>query len=211
MIAGQSKLVNPSKPTTDYINVDWIVLYDEVGVWGYAGAFVYMYQLENTAGSSGIRAFNVAFGGAKAYVKELGVVKGDLDANTSLWKGHNKDNFVNLGDSVQPPKETEPTYGPVGTEDDYDWSFSDPDSVSFTGKGVFVISPGYQSIVLYIVDPRPPMYGQALAQDRTSWWGMVTLEGKTYGDPVPVPSPEPSVTVLLLASLMGALWRRIRK
>ncbi|GBC98037.1 hypothetical protein HRbin17_00532 [bacterium HR17] len=205
MRAGQSKLVNPLN-TTDYITVDWIVLYDSVGVWGYPGSFVYMYQLENTAGSSGIRAFNVKYGGAQGNNDEIGIKAGDLDANNPpLWSGHNSTNFGNL--SV----ETEPGGTPQGNLGNYNAFFPDPNSVSYTLSGI-TISLGRESLVLYIIDPRAPTYGEAKAQDSASWWGMVTLGGVTYGEPVPVPSPEPGMFMLLATSLAGILvWQRRSK
>lgn len=200
MIAGQSKLVNPlSAPNNfnDFINVDWIVFYDADGIWGYPGSFVYMYQLENTAGSSAIRAFNVKYGGT-GVSDEVGIKAGDLDVNNlPLWLGHNTTNFANLND------ETEPGGSPQGIPANYN-ALRLLDSVSFTTIDIGITQ---ESLVLYIIDPRPPMYGEARAQDGANWWGMVTFLGTTYGDPVPVPSPEPQVALLLLAGLTGMLVR----
>lgn len=200
MIAGQSKLVNPGD-INDYINVDWIVFYDADGIWGHPGSFVYMYQLENTAGSSAIRAFNVKYGGT-GVSDEIGIKAGDLDVDTALWLGHNTTNFANLNEPPS-PKETEPGGSPQGIPTNYN-ALRLLDSVSFTTIDIGITR---ESLVLYIIDPRPPMYGEAKAQDGTTWWGMVTLLDTTYGDPVPVPSPEPQVALLLLAGLTGMLVR----
>jgi len=203
--AGQSQLVNPSNPAGDYINVDWLVIYDEAGVWGHPGSFVYLYQLENTAGSSSIRAFNVTYYNP-FFSNEVGIKAGDLDDNTALWTGHNSGNFGNLG-SPPTPAETEPGGGPQGVPDNYD-ALQLPGSVSFTTVGIGITQ---ESLVLYIIDPRPPVYGEARAQDGATWWGKVTVGPITYGDPVPVPSPEPTTIVLLAMGVIGTVALRNRR
>jgi len=210
-VAGQSKLVSPFNPTGDYINVDWIVFWDASGVWGYPGSFVYLYQIENTQGSSNVRAFTVYY---DANSQEFGIAEGNLDEDaTPLWKGHYWDgskNFSNLD------TETEPSGGPIGTLDDYD-AGKVPGGISFlsemvpdptkkpTVKG---IPKGNQSLVYYIIDPRPPTYGTATAHDAANWWGQVTFMGVTFGDPVPVPSPEPATVFLMLGAIGTLVWRR---
>jgi len=198
--AGQSKLVNPLNPTEDYIHIDWIVFWDEAGIWGYPGSFVYLYQIENTRGSSGVRGFTVWYG--DGVTEEIGTKEGDLDAdNPPSWLGHYWDpNFPNLA------TETEPGGIPLGDLTNYNASFV-VGGVSWTNNLDGGITLTNESLVLYLIDPRPPTYGTATAHDAASWWGQVTLGAITYGDPVPVPSPEPAAIFLMLSAI-GALWRR---
>jgi hypothetical protein len=201
-VAGQSKLVSPFNPTGDYINVDWIVFWDASGVWGYPGSFVYLYQIENTQGSSGVRAFTVRYGGAQSS-DEIGIKDGDLDTdNLPSWKGHNSSNFPNL------LGETEPGGAPLGTATlNYNASVV-VGGVSWTNNLSGGITRTNESLVFYIIDPRPPTYGTATAHDTANWWGKVTFGATTYGDPVPVPSPEPATVFLMLGAIGTLVWRR---
>ena len=186
-VAGESKLAEITTPN-DYIRIDWIVQYDED-----SGLFVYLYQIENTTGTlEGIRSFNVSFN------TSLSTIAGALG-------GNNLDNIHNLAGEVEPiPGTIYPS-----DEDYYDMSTS-PTGVSWNIIDVNIPS-GRQSVTLFIIDPRPPMYSVAVAQNSGKQWrtGPTLVPGQ-FGDPVPVPSPEPATLVLLSLGLgiVGFLRRR---
>ena len=194
-VAGESKLAEITTPN-DYIRIDWIVQPAPSGFppdW-----FIYLYQIENTTGTlEGIRSFNVSFSTSPLTI--AGVLDGD-----------NLDNIHNLAGEVEPiPGTIDPS-----DADNYD-VFISPTGVSWNiivgNIPIGNIPKGSQSITLFIIDPRPPMYGVGVAQNSGKQWrtGQTLVQGQ-FGDPVPVPSPEPATLVLLSLGLgiVGFLRRR---
>ena len=196
VVAGESKLAEIITPN-DFIRIDWIV--QDATPFGFPNFFAYLYQIENTTGTGeGIRSFNVSFSTSPSTI--AGVLDGDnLDA------AHTAANFPNLGSEV------EPIHGTINPSDANNYSvFISPTGVSWNINNAN-IPPGSQSITLFIIDPRPPMYGMGVAQDSGKQWrtGQTLVQGQ-YGDPVPVPSPEPATLVSLSLGLgiVGFLRRR---
>jgi len=194
-VAGESKLAEITTPN-DYIRIDWIV--QDAAPFGFPNFFAYLYQIENTTGTGeGIRSFNVSFSTSPLTI--AGVLDGD-----------NLDNIHNLAGEVEPiPGTIDPS-----DADNYD-VFISPTGVSWNiivgNIPIGNIPKGSQSITLFIIDPRPPMYGVGVAQNSGKQWrtGQTLVQGQ-FGDPVPVPSPEPATLVLLSLGLgiVGFLRRR---
>lgn len=193
-VAGESKLAELSTTPADYIRIDWIV--QDATPFGFPGFFAYLYQIENTTGTiEGIRSFNVSFGTSAQTT--AGVLNNDnLDTLTGFHAAHDAATFPNLGGA---PAETEPSPGTLNPSAAGSYSVA----ISSTGVSWNInvaggIPKGNQGITFFIIDPRPPMYGVAVAQDSGKQWrtGPTLLAG-VFGDPVPVPSPEPSTLALL--------------
>jgi len=209
-VAGESKLANVSV-AGDFIRVDWIV--QDAAPFGFQGAFAYLYQIENTTTTpEGIFSFNVAFSVSATHTLAKGVLEGDnLDLATAFHAAHNATTFANLGASP-PPAEMEPSPGTLSPASASNYSvFGTPTGVKWNLIDTH-IPPGSQSITLYIIDLRPPMYGIAVAQNSgTQWKTGETLISGQIGDPVPVPSPEPAGVLLLAVGLgMGVFFIRRR-
>ncbi|MFA0761123.1 MAG: hypothetical protein HZLCBSQH_001227 [Candidatus Fervidibacterota bacterium] len=206
VVAGESKLAEIITPN-DFIRIDWIV--QDATPFGFPNFFAYLYQIENTTGTGdGIRSFNVSFSTSPLTI--AGVLGGDnLDSVSAFHAAHTAANFPNLG--PPPPAEVEPIPGTINPSNANDYSvFISPTGVSWNINNAN-IPPGSQSITLFIIDPRPPMYGMGVAQDSGKQWrtGQTLVPGQ-FGDPVPVPSPEPATLVLLSLGLgiVGFLRRR---
>lgn len=199
-VAGESKLAELRTTPADYIRIDWIV--QDATPFGFSGFFAYLYQIENTTGTpEGIRSFNVAFGTSAQTT--AGVLDGDnLDLATAFHAAHDAltPSFSNLG---PPGPETEPSPGTLNPSSASSYSVAiSPTGVSWNINVTGGIPKGNQGITFFIIDPRPPMYGVAAAQDSGKQWATgPTLSPPfgpgVFGDPVPVPSPEPSTLALL--------------
>jgi hypothetical protein len=210
-VAGESKLAE-ILTAGDFIRIDWIV--QDATPFGFPGFFAYLYQIENTTGTQeGIRSFNVSFRTSPQTI--AGVLNGDnLDSATAFHVAHNAATFPNLG--APPPAEVEPNSGTLNPSSAASYSvFISPTGVSWNINDAN-IPPGSQSITLFIIDPRSPMYGVGAAQDSGKQWrtGPTLVIGQ-FGDPVPVPSPEPATLVLLslglgIMGIVGFLHRRTR-
>ena len=214
-VAGESKLAEITTPN-DFIRIDWIV--QDAAPFGFPGFFAYLYQIENTTGTGeGIRSFNVSFSTSPFTSPSTAGAKGgdNLDSESSYHAAHTAANFSNLG--PLPPLPEDGDAGPINPSDadNYD-VFISPTGVSWNiivvgNNPIGNIPSGSQSITLFIIDPRPPVYGVAVAQNSGKQWrtGPTLVPGQ-FGDPVPVPSPEPATLVLLSLGLgiVGFLRRR---
>jgi len=162
-VAGESKLAEVITPN-DYIRIDWIVR--DAAPFGFPDDwFAYLYQIENTTGTlEGIRSFNVSFS-TSPFTIAAGVLHEDnLDGVSVFHVAHTAANFPNLAAEVEPnPGTINPS-----DADNYD-VFISPTGVSWNIKGTKIPS-GSQSITLFIIDPRPPMYGMGAAQDSAKQW-----------------------------------------
>ncbi len=207
-VAGESKLAN-DKRAGDFIRVDWIV--QDATPFGHPGAFAYLYQIENTTTTGEkIRSFNVAFSVSGSHTITAGVLDGDnLDSATSYHAAHNDSTFPNLATETEPsPGFLRPSsllyYDVDISSTGVSWNINAPPGLR--------LDPGYQSITFFIIDLRPPMYGNAVAVDSFTTWetGPTSILGH-IGDPVPVPSPEPAGVLLLAVGLgMGVFFVRRR-
>jgi hypothetical protein len=193
--------------------VDWLVL-------DYAGGFVdfngdpiavdpqdpkylYLYQIENTSAVA-MDALSITMpAGAASFVLAAGNISGDdLDAATGVHPAHA--GTVNPQDD--PPAGTFPLLNteegpfPLVALTGLTTNLNVPDgNITWTFNP---LAAGRESDTLYFIARRPPIYGDAVAQDSTppSPWG----SRAPGGDPLPVPAvdplpavPEPSTLVLL--------------
>jgi hypothetical protein len=220
-VAGESELPSFIFPLTSDVTVDWMVvdysggLVDGMGNPIPAGGYLYLYQIENTSGVA-MDALSLTFGpGTAATILAAGELVGDdLDLATALHPAH--------AAAVAPTDDAAPgpfaglageegpfplvgvtglltTVNPV--DDNITWTFNP-------------LAAGAEANTLYYLSSKPPIYGNAVAQDSTppSPWGSLAFGG----DPLPVPDPtfqipEPSSLVLAALGLAGlGLWRRRR-
>lgn len=187
-VMGESHLTSFVVPGSA-VSIDWIV---QPSVF-VAGAFDYLYQVENTSAVA-VDVFSVTGVGAPVLFGAIGGGGDDLDLLTGVHAAH-----VAAG-------ELEPfLLAPVGallttvSGGNITWSFAP-------------LAAGSESDTLFFTSLLPPTYGVGGVQDNSppSPWGTLA----PGGDPVPVPTPEPATLLLLGSGLMGMGWfgrKRLKK
>jgi hypothetical protein len=219
-VAGESELPSFIFPAASDITVDWMVvdysggLVDGGGNPIPAGGYLYLYQIENTSGvAMDALSITLPFGGAATIIAAGELAGDDIDAATAFHPAH-ASAIAPVDDALPGPfpglAGEEGPFGFAGVtglltsvnpvDDNVTWTFNP-------------FAAGSETNTLFYLSSKPPIYGNAVAQDSTppSPWGSLALGG----EPLPVPDPtfqipEPSSWVLLaMGSVVAFLaWRR---
>jgi len=181
---GESDIM--SFTNNDGINIDWIV--QDATSLGFAGAFAYLFQIENTSGFLGsistvVDVMTISLPHSNGLgILAAGDIAGDnLDLATAIHAAH------------------DPSVDPILTGEEEGFTFQDTGLLggvanvsddNVTWHLATSLLQGNQSQTLYFVHRQPPQYGNASAQNHVppSPWAS-TSPGS---DPVPVPVPLPA-------------------
>jgi hypothetical protein len=185
LIMDESNLGSFTEPG-NLLYVDWMVL-DPIE-WGGQG-YLYLYQLEAPATAGTLpEHFTIKFD--TTFLTSWGVYySDDLDVANGLHPAHT------VGGESEP-------YTMIG--DTAIITTVNPDNISWNIVGGLPL--GYETPVLYFVDPRAPTFGNAFAIDGNAWGSQ-----GPYGEKVPVPAPDAAATILMLGAAVTALGLLARK
>jgi len=200
---GESFWGSNNSPSDPGLNIDWMVL--DATSWGYAGAYVYLYQIEVKTSATDVKSFNVSFNQTASPILASGYLNSDLDVALGGGTPHPAHAVAGEMDSgFLAPAFTVDSAAVINatqiTSGGISWNFT---GIASPGTGA---TPYQESGTFYFVTKNPPIYGNGNALDSIppSPWSGGLNPTTPSSQPIPVPAvPEPSEYLMAGIGLLG--------